>query len=330
MARADFQALLPFEGFSIGHYTDESHGTGCTAVLCPDGAVGGVDVRGGGPGTRETALLDPVCKVDIAHGVMLSGGSAFGLGAADGAMRWLEERGCGYEAGPARVPIVPSAIIFDLGVGPLKGNLKPRPDARAGYLACAQARPSEVAEGSVGAGTGATVGKFLGMERCSKGGLGTAALRLENGLRVGAIVVVNALGNVKEGESIIAGARDPGNAGYVDFNAFIHGAESELPDLRNTTIGVVLTNAALSKAEATRVAQMAHSGISRAVDPSHTPHDGDTLFVLATRQMPADVGRTGALAAACVEAAIVRAVRTARPLFDIPSTAGVKPSPAAG
>ncbi len=328
MASLDFQPLLPFPGFAVGHYTDLEHGTGCTVALSPRGAVGGVDIRGGAPGTRETALLDPACKVNVVHGIVLAGGSAFGLAATDGAMQWLAEQGYGYRAGPARVPIVPGAIIFDLGIGPRTGNGKPTPTSAHAHQACAAASLTHVPEGCVGAGTGGTVGKFLGMSQCSKGGLGAAALELSNGLRVGALMVVNALGNVKANSEILAGARDPQTNQFVDYLEFLATGETiSSPILTHTTIGIVFTNAALLKPEAAKVAQMAHSGIARAIDPSHTQHDGDTLFALCRGEVAGDVGQVGALAARCVEEAIVRAVQKATPLFDIPAASGLQPLP---
>ena len=327
MPPLDFQPLLPFPGFAVGHYTDLAHGTGCTVLLSPRGAVGGVDVRGGAPGTRETALLDPACKVSVVHGVALAGGSAFGLAAADGAMQWLADQGHGYVAGPARVPIVPGAIIFDLGIGPLQGNDKPTPTPAHAYQACTAASSTDMLEGCVGAGTGGTVGKFLGMAQCSKGGLGATAVELQSGLRVGALMVVNALGNVKSNSEILAGARDPRTNRFVDYPEFLAaGAVTEPPTLANTTIGVVLTNAALSKSEVTKVAQMAHSGVARAIEPSHTQHDGDTIFALCRGAIKGDVGQVGTMAAYCVTQAIVRAVSKATPLFDIPAASGVQPS----
>ncbi len=327
MSPLPFQPLLPFPDFAVGHYTDLEHGTGCTVVLSPQGAVGGVDVRGGAPGTRETALLDPSCKVSVVHGVVLAGGSAFGLAAADGAMQWLADQGYGYVAGPARVPIVPGAIIFDLGIGPRVGNDKPTPTAAHAYQACTIASLTHVPEGCVGAGTGSTVGKFLGMAQCSKGGLGATALELPSGLRVGALMVVNALGNVKSHSEIRAGARDPRTNRFVDYPAFLAAeTPAEPPPLANTTIGVVLTNAALSKPEAHKVAQMAHSGIARAIEPCHTQHDGDTIFALGQGELAGDVGQVGTLAACCVTQAIVQAVEKATPLFDIPAASGLQPS----
>ena len=328
MTQLAFQPLLPLAGFQVGHHTDTVHGTGTTVVLCPEGCVGGVDVRGGAPGTRETALLDPACKVDVVHGVSLSGGSAFGLGTADGVMRWLAERGFGYDTGTARVPIVPGAIIYDLSVGPRTGNAKPTPTAESGYAACENARPDHVLEGCVGAGIGATVGKFLGMAQCTKGGVGGAALYAEQGLKVGALVVVNALGNIGTGARLLAGARDHHTNAYVDIQHLWSMTDPGPPAaLGNTTIGAVLTNAQLTKAEMTKVAQMAHSGISRTIQPSHTPHDGDTLFALATGEQPGDPGQIGTLAALCVAEAIVRAVQNACSLFGIPAASDVESRP---
>ena len=323
MRNLEFRPLLPFDGFLIGHKTDAVHGTGCTAVLCPTGAVGGVDVRGGGPGTRETALLDPACKVDVVHGVALSGGSAFGLGTADGVMRWLVERGHGYDTGSALVPIVPAAIVYDLAIGPRQGNDKPFPQAEDGYAACLNAVADTVAEGSVGAGTGCTVGKYLGMGQSCKGGIGAVALQVGE-LRVGAIVAVNALGSIQRGSTLIAGARDPKTQTFVDFMDVIALHRGQAPARQgNTTIGAVLTNADVSKAEINKIAQMAHAGLCRAVQPSHTQHDGDTLFALATKRVEADHGMVGAMASRCVEEAIVRAVRKSRSGFGVPAASDV-------
>lgn len=325
MPKLEYKPLLPFPGFAVGHYTDLDHATGCSVVLCPLGSTGGVDVRGGAPGTRETALLDPTCKVDVVHGIALSGGSAFGLAAADGAMHWLADRGYGYAAGTARVPIVPGAIIFDLGIGPVQGNEKPIPTPAQAYQACDEASLEFTPEGCVGAGTGGTVGKFLGMAQACKGGLGAIAVELQSGLRVGALMVVNALGNVIADSNIVAGARDPETNRFVDYVESLWRKTDDGPgESSNTTIGVVLTNAELSKSEATKVAQMAHSGISRAIDPSHTQHDGDTVFALSSGQQKADVNQVGALAAHCVSKSILRAVKNAATLFDIPAATSVK------
>jgi L-aminopeptidase/D-esterase-like protein len=303
-------AITDVPSIRLGHATDPEALTGCTVVLCPpEGAVGGVDQRGGAPGTRETDLLRPLHLVQRVNAVLLSGGSAFGLDAAGGVVRWLEEQGLGFDAGIARVPIVPTAILFDLGVG--RADI--RPDAAMGYAACQAAAAGPVVEGSVGAGTGCTVGKILGPQQASKSGLGTACVNLGNGLRVGAIVAVNVFGDVvdpRTGE-ILAGARaldGAGFAGTLETMKAMAGLHSASPN--QTAIGVVATNAHLTKEEANKVAGMAHDGLARAVRPAHTMFDGDTLFALATGEVGGDVNLVGAYAAEVVAEAIVRAVKT--------------------
>ncbi len=315
-------ALTDVAGLRVGHFSDARRPTGCTVVLAERGAVCGVDVRGGAPGTRETDLLSPVSTVEQVHAVLLSGGSAFGLDAATGVVRWLEERGIGFPVGSARVPIVPAAILFDLAVG----DWKIRPDAAAGYAAALSAREGPVAEGSVGAGTGATVGKLFGFDRAMKGGLGSASIRRPDGLVVAALVAVNAVGDVVEprGGRILAGARVPdGSRPMGTLEALISGQAAGLPEKsgESTSIGVVATNATLTKTQATKVAQMAHDGLARTIQPVHTPWDGDTLFALATgeRSGAADVLVIGALAAEAVARAVVRAVKQARGLPGLPS-----------
>ncbi len=314
--------LTDVAGIRVGHFTDSRRPTGCTVVLAPDdGAVCGVDVRGGAPGTRETDLLNPVETVQRVHAVVLAGGSAFGLDTAGGVMRYLEEKGVGFPAGVAKVPIVPAAILFDLGVG----DPKIRPDAAAGYEAARNAGSGPVAEGSVGAGAGATVGKVFGPQAAMKGGLGTAALRVPPDVVVAALVVVNALGDVVDPASgrLLAGARTPdgrGLRGTVD--ALVSGARPGPPlPGRNTSIGAVATNVALTKAEATKVAQMAHDGLARAIRPVHTPWDGDTLFALSTGAVRLDAPAllVGTLAAEAVARAVVRAVMKAKGLPGLPS-----------
>jgi len=288
------------------------HLTGCTVVLCPsEGCVGGVDVRGSAPGTRETDLLRPGQLVERVHAVLLAGGSAFGLAAADGVMRFLEERSIGFPVGVTVVPIVPAAIIFDLTLG----DFRVRPDAAMGYAACQAASNGPVAEGNVGAGTGASVGKILGPTQAMKAGVGTASLRLANGLIVGALMVVNALGDVVDPTTgqIIAGARLP-QGGWADAAAMLLQPEQpagDHPSVVNTVIGVVATNARLDKAQVNKVAQMAHDGLARAVRPTHTIMDGDTIFALATGAVEADVNVVGHAAAEVVAAAILRSVQTA-------------------
>jgi L-aminopeptidase/D-esterase-like protein len=302
-------------GVMVGHFTDTRRPTGCTVVLCEQGAVTGVDVRGSGPGTRETDLLDPVNHVEQVHAVLLSGGSAFGLDAAAGVMRYLEERGVGYVTPFARVPIVPAAILFDLRLG----DSRIRPDAESGYQACLAAKSGPVAEGSVGAGAGATIGKMPpGLPM--KGGLGTASLRLGRDIVVAALVAVNCVGNVvdpKTGQTL-AGARSPNGKGFVDVTEWARGSIPS--ETTNTTIGVIATNAPFSKAHLKKIAQMGHDGMARTINPVHTPWDGDTLFAMSTggSETAADVGRIGALAAEVVSMAILRAVTRAKSIPGFP------------
>ena len=307
-------------GIEVGHYTDADAATGCTVVLCRSGAVGGVAVRGSAPGTRETDLLRPTSLVPDVHAVVLSGGSAYGLDAASGVMRYLEERGIGYPAGEAIVPIVPAAILFDLAVG--DGTV--RPSADDGYEACAQASSGPVTEGSVGAGTGATVGKFLGMDHAVKGGVGTASLDLGGGLTVGAIVAVNASGGVFEAETgeLVAGPRDEGE-GMLDPVSLITapGFRPTRAVPTNTTIGVVATNARLDKGQANKLASVAHDGLALSIRPAHLMVDGDTMFALATGGLDelADMNRLCAAASVAVARAVVRAVRLATGLRGVPA-----------
>lgn len=321
--------ITDVSGILVGHATDTDAITGCTAILCKAGATGGVDQRGGAPGTRETDLLHPVHLVEKVHAVLLTGGSAFGLDAASGVMRYLEENKVGFDTGVARVPIVPGAVIFDLGIG----RADVRPDAEMGYRACQNATVDAPAQGSVGAGTGATIGKILGPGQSMKGGLGTASLDIGSGVIVAALVVVNSLGDVVDPNSgeILAGARSP------QIGPFKVGAPgrfaSTLEVMRslvgrtalgfaargNTVIGVVATNARLSKEEANKVAQMAQDGIGRSIRPSHTMLDGDTIFALATGDKKADVNIVGAFASEVMAQAVVNAVRHAEPAGGVPS-----------
>jgi L-aminopeptidase/D-esterase-like protein len=312
--------LTDIAGLTVGHWTNREAATGCTVVLCPPGAVAGVDVRGSAPGTRENTLLNPVNMVQRVHAILLAGGSAFGLAAADGVMRWLEERGVGFDVGVARVPIVPGAVIFDLAVG----DARTRPDAAAGYAACAAAQAGPVAVGSVGAGAGATVGKVMGFNLATKGGLGTASYRTAGGLTVAALVVLNAYGEVVDPGTgrVIAGARSPVGAGFVDTVRVMEGlAEQTWMNLagQNTTLAVVATDAALPKVGATKVAQMAHDGLARTIRPIHTLFDGDTVFALSLGEKTADVNLVGTLAAEVVARAVVNAVRAATSLAGVPA-----------
>jgi L-aminopeptidase/D-esterase-like protein len=299
--------------------------TGCTVVLAEAGAVGGVDVRGSAPGTRETDLLDPVNLVEKVHGVVLTGGSAFGLDAATGVVRYLEERGIGFETGAGKVPIVPAAVLYDLGVG----DPKIRPNADCGYRAAATAATGPVAEGSVGAGSGATVGKLAGAGRAMRGGLGSAAITTPDGLVVAALVAVNAVGDVVDPATgrVVAGVRTPDGRSLADVRILLKaGALRQAGTVgRNTTIGVVATNATLTKAQATKMAQMAHDGLARAIWPSHTPYDGDTLFALgtATRAGAPDMMTIGSLAAEAVAEAVLRAVRAATGIPGYPAAGDI-------
>jgi L-aminopeptidase/D-esterase-like protein len=318
--------LTAVPGLKVGHAVMPGRPTGCTVVLAEGGAVAGVDVRGSAPGTRETDLLNPVNLVDKVHAVVLSGGSAFGLDAASGVMRYLDEHGVGFETGAGRVPIVPGAVLFDLGIG----DGKIRPTADCGFRAAAAATSGAVAEGNVGAGAGATVGKLAGAARAMRGGLGTAAIALPGGLVVAAVVVVNAAGDIIDPASghVVAGVRTEDGKRLADARVLVKsGALSPAGTIgRNTTIGVVATNATLTKAQATKVAQMAQDGVARAIWPSHTMFDGDTLFALATGARPgdADVTTIGALAADAVAEAVLRAVRLAKGIPGYPAASELK------
>lgn len=307
-------SITDIAGIKVGHFTDKRRPTGCTVILTEAGATAGVDVRGAAPGTRETDLLDPKNLVQQVHAIVLSGGSAFGLETATGVVKYLEERGIGYDAGVAKVPIVPAAILFDLGVG----DAKIRPDANAGYEACKNASDKMPAEGNVGAGAGATVGKLFGNNRAMKGGIGTASIKLPNSVTVGAIVAVNAVGDIFDptNNKMIAGARTAdGKKLMGTMNAILRG-ENPPPILggTNTTIGVVATDAKLDKAQCQKIAQMAHDGLARTINPAHTMFDGDTIFALATGKSatPANVTLLGALAAEVMAQAVVRAVKAAK------------------
>jgi len=314
--------LVP--GVFVGHETLAARPTGCTVVLTPDGAVAGVDVRGGAPGTSGTDMLDPANLVQKIHAVVLSGGSAFGLSTADGVTRYLEEQEIGLVFGGSTVPIVSAAILFDLSVG--DGSIRPGPEC--GYRAAARALSARgpVSEGNVGAGAGATVGKLRGMDRAMKAGIGTASIRLPNGLIVAAIVAVNAVGDIIDPATgqVIAGVRSESGDELVDARQLVReGIPPAAMPGSNTVIGVVATNAILTQAEATRVARMSHDGLARTVSPAHTPWDGDTMFALATGDLELDeeIGllTVGALAADVVAEAILRAVHAAEGIEGIPS-----------
>ena len=324
-------SITDVSGIEAGHAQNDEALTGCTVILCRKGAVGGVDVRGGAPGTRETDLLDPINLVQKVHAVMLAGGSAFGLDAAGGAMRYLEEKKIGFNTGAAKVPIVPSAILYDLNIG--RADI--RPDAEMGYQACLAASKNKVKEGNVGAGTGASVGKLFGAKQAMKCGLGSASVKIGAGVVVGALVAVNAFGDVvnpNTGE-IIAGLRSA-NAGPIRIGTkgyFANTLEMMRGGLgraimgfasrANTVLGIVAVNASLTKAEATKVAQMAQDGIARTIRPSHAMMDGDTVFALATGGKKADTSTIGAFAAEALAQAIVRAAQTAQSAGGLPGLA---------
>lgn len=313
------KGITAVPGVRVGHATNPVGLTGCTVVVCEKGAVGGVDQRGGAPGTRETDLLRPMHLVEKVHAVLLAGGSAFGLAAADGVVRYLEERRIGFDARVAKVPIVPAAILFDLDLG----DPKARPDAAMGYAACQAAGDGPVAEGNVGAGTGATAGKILGIGRAMKSGLGTVAFDLGGGLVVGALVAANPLGDIVDPETgeVLAGVRRPGSdrpGGTLAVMRSLIG-KAALRFASSTVVGVVATNARLTKEQANKVAQMAQDGVARAVRPAHTLFDGDTLFVLSTGNKRADVNLVGAYAAEAVALAIARGARAAEPAGGLPA-----------
>jgi len=305
-------SLTEVRGLRVGHFTETRRPTGCTVILAANGAVAGVDVRGAAPGTRETELLAPTNAIEKVHALVLAGGSAFGLDAAGGVMRWLEERGIGVPVGPARVPIVPAAILFDLWIG----DASVRPDAAAGYAACDAASDDAVAEGNVGAGAGASVGKLFGIERAMRGGLGSASITVD-GITVAALVAVNAIGDVVDPATgqPIAGARSAdGRRLQGTMRSMLRGELlAPLQAGGATTLGVVATDAVLTKAEATKLAQMAHDGFARSINPVHTMTDGDTIFALATGAAGrrANLTLIGAIGAEVMATAVVRAVRAA-------------------
>ena len=320
-------SLTSLQGILVGHYTDDRRPTGCTVVLCAQGAVAGVDVRGAAPGTRDTDALSPSNTVQEVHGVLLTGGSAYGLDAAGGVMRWLEERGHGFQVGPAIVPIVPAAVIFDLWVDDFSKtrpvstqNPRIRPDAQAGYLACQAANSEPVQQGNVGAGAGATLGKLNGPDCAMKGGIGSASLCV-HGVTVAALVVCNALGDVFDPQTgkLLAGSRVSADSrDLLDIvKAQLNGHSISKPQAgSNTTIGVVATDAVLTKPQAHRLAQVAHDGLARSIRPVHTPMDGDTLFALGTGTSgkAADMMLLSTLAAEVTAMAVVNAVLAAKDL----------------
>ena len=310
--------LVDVPGFKVGHATNLEAATGCTVIICPPGTVGGVDVRGGAPGTRETDLLQPYNRVEEVSAVVLSGGSAFGLASAQGVVQYLEERGLGYKTGSGFVvPIVPAAILFDL----MLGDAMVRPDAAMGYAACENASAEAVVQGTVGAGTGAINGAIRGKEFATKGGIGSASMDLGDGLIVAAIVAVNAVGDILDEQGqIIAGVRGDDGQFIGMLNAlkpFARGFPPRNGEAENTVIGAIVTNAQLSKAHINKVAQMAHDGIARAVNPAHTMFDGDVIFALASGEIVADPTVIGAFAAEVMAQAIRNGIRHATALDGV-------------
>ena len=322
-------SITDVPGILVGHAQNLEALTGCTVIICKDGATGGVDQRGGAPGTRETDALRPMHLVDKIHAIVLSGGSAFGLDAASGVMKFLEENECGFDTGFAKVPIVSSAVLFDLGIG--DPNI--RPDKNMGYEACLNANSNIIATGNVGAGTGATVGKIFGQTQSMKSGIGSASINLGNGVIVGAMMAVNALGDIIDPSNgkILAGARtikkgpiNIGDEGYFAntmnvMKSFVGRKSIEFASNQNTMIGVVATNAKLTKDEINKVAQMAQDGIANTVKPAHTMFDGDTIFAMATNKKRADVNIVGAFAAEAVSMAIIDGINSSTPINGIPS-----------
>jgi L-aminopeptidase/D-esterase-like protein len=322
-------AVTDIPGIKVGHADNQDAMTGCTVVLCENGAVGGVDQRGGAPGTRETDLLRPMHIVEHVHAIVLAGGSAFGLDAAGGVMRYLAEKNIGVNTGVARVPIVPAAILFDLGVG----RADVYPDAGMGYEACLNATSGSIPLGSVGAGIGATVGKILGMGQAMRSGIGSASMEIGAGVIIGALVAVNSFGDVIDpvSQKIIAGARPVmkgpviigGNGKFADtlklFRSLVGRTILSFASSQNTVIGVVVTNARLTKEEANKVAQTAHNGLAMTIRPAHTMLDGDTIFVMATGEKKIDVNIIAAFAPLVTADAIVSAVLAAVHTDTIPA-----------
>jgi L-aminopeptidase/D-esterase-like protein len=329
------RGLTAVEGVKVGHFTLAARPTGCTVILVEAGATAAVDVRGGAPGTRETDLLDPHNSVQQVHAIVLSGGSAFGLDAATGVVRYLEEKGVGFDVGIAKVPIVPAAILYDLPVG---GKPSVRPTADCGYRAARAASAGPVAEGNVGAGAGATVGKSAGAGLAMKGGIGTASITTADGIVVAALVAVNAIGDVVDPATgrVVAGVRTADGKRLADARTLVRAgrfgaggpaAPATPRAMENTTLGVVATNAVLTKAQAQKVAQMAHDGFARAISPAHTAWDGDTIFALATGKRAGDTSAEliGALAAEVMADAILRAVSQATGIAGYPAARDLVP-----
>ncbi len=309
-----YNNILDVKGLKVGQVQDEDGLTGCTVVICEEGAVCGVDVRGSAPGTRETDLLDPINMIQKVHAVVLSGGSAFGLESTCGVSQYLEERNIGFDIGVAKVPIVVGAVLFDLAAG----DPKCRPDKKMGYKACEMASDTVLKQGNYGAGCGATVGKIKGPEYAMKGGIGSYSIKLDNGLVVSALIAVNAFGDVYEDGNVIAGVLDNTKTKVLNsYELMKQGVNKGGFSIDNTTIGIVATNAKLDKAGCKKISQMAHDGYARAIFPIHTPHDGDTIFTMATGEIETDITLLGSIAAEVVEKSIVNAIKNASDVKNI-------------
>ena len=311
-----YNNILDVKGLKVGQVENENGLTGCTVVICEEGAVCGVDVRGAAPGTRETDLLDPINMIQKVHAVVLSGGSAFGLESTCGVSRYLEEKNIGFDVGVTKVPIVVGAVLFDLVVG----DYKCRPDIQMGYKACEVASETELKQGNFGAGCGATVGKIKGPEYAMKGGIGSYSIKLPNGLVVSALIAVNALGDVYENGRIIAGVLDDSKTKNLNtYEIMKNGVTKGGFNIDNTTIGIVATNAKLTKAECKKVSQVSHNGYAKAIFPIHTPHDGDTIFTMATGKIETDMTLLTSIATEVVEKSIINAIKNANTVKNIPA-----------
>lgn len=311
-----YNNILDVKGIKVGQVQQMEGLTGCSVIICEEGAVCGVDVRGSAPGTRETDLLDPINMIQKVHAVVLSGGSTFGLEATCGVSKYLEENGIGFDVGVAKVPIVTGAVLFDLGVG----DPKCRPNIDMGYEACKVASSTNLEQGNFGAGCGATVGKIKGSNFCTKGGIGSYSIKLDNGLVVAALIAVNAFGDVYEEGKVIAGVLNDSKDEFLNtYDLMKQGVNKGGFNIDNTTIGVVATNAKLDKAQCKKVSQMAHNGYAKTIFPIHTPHDGDTIFTLATGEIETDVTLLGSLATEVVEKSIINAIKNAKSINNIPS-----------
>lgn len=311
-----YNNILDVKGIKVGQAQDTEGLTGCTVVICEEGATCGVDVRGSAPGTRETDLLDPINMIQKVHAVVLSGGSAFGLESTCGVSKYLEEHNIGFDVGVAKVPIVVGAVLFDLIVG----DPKCRPNIDMGYKACEAATDKELRQGNYGAGCGATVGKIRGPEYCMKGGIGSYSIKLENGLVVSALIAVNAFGDVYEDGKLIAGVLDDSKKKNLStYNILKEGFSKGGFSIDNTTIGVVVTNAKLDKAGCKKVSQVAHNGYAKSIFPIHTPHDGDTIFTMATGEIESDITLISSIATEVVEKSVINAIKNANSIKNIPS-----------